>query len=55
MAVRKLLSHMSDTVSAGKLITLNLPAFSTINQIFLEFTNVERIVFSKSPKMRHLL
>lgn len=39
MAVRKLLSHMSDTVSAGKLITLNLPAFSTINQIFLEFTN----------------
>lgn len=39
MAVRKLLSHISDTVSAGKLITLNVPSFHTINQLFLEFTN----------------
>ena len=39
MAVRKMLSHTSDSVSAGKLITLSIPSFSTINQMFLEFTN----------------
>ena len=39
MAVRKMLSHTSDSVSAGKLITLSIPSFSTITQMFLEFTN----------------
>ena len=39
MATRKLLKHASDTVSSGKLVTLNIPAFDTINQIMLTFTN----------------
>lgn len=39
MAVRKMLSHTSDSVTAGKLITLPIPSFSTITQMFLEFTN----------------
>ena len=39
MAVRKMLSHTSDGVSSGKLITLSIPSFSTITQMFLEFTN----------------
>lgn len=39
MPVRKILSHTSDSVSAGKLITLSIPSFSTITQMFLEFTN----------------
>lgn len=39
MATRKLLKHASDSVSTGKLVTLNIPAFDTINQIMLTFTN----------------
>lgn len=39
MAVRKYLTHTADSVSAGKLITLNVPCFHSICQLFLEFTN----------------
>ena len=39
MATRKILKHASDTVSTGKLVTLNIPAFDTIYQLGLTFTN----------------
>lgn len=39
MPVRKYLTHTADTVAAGKLITLNVPSFASICQLFLEFTN----------------
>lgn len=39
MATRKVLKHASDTVSTGKLVTLNIPAFDTIYQMGLTFTN----------------
>lgn len=39
MATRKVLKHASDTISAGKLVTLNVPVFDTITQIGLTFTN----------------
>ena len=39
MATRKILKHASDTVSSGKLVTLNIPAFDTICQMGLTFTN----------------
>lgn len=39
MATRKLLKHASDSVSNGKLVTLNVPAFDTINQMMITFTN----------------
>ena len=39
MATRKILKHASDSVSTGKLVTLNIPAFDTICQIGLTFTN----------------
>lgn len=39
MATRKLLKHASDTVSSGKLVTFNIPAFDTICQMGLTFTN----------------
>lgn len=39
MPVRKILSHTSDSCTNGKLITLAIPSFSTIHQLFLEFTN----------------
>lgn len=39
MATRRLLKHMSDTISAGKLITLNVPAFDTIYQLGVTFLN----------------
>lgn len=39
MATRKLLKHASDTVSTGKLVTLNVPAFDTICQLACTFTN----------------
>lgn len=39
MAVRKYLTHTADSIAAGKLITLNVPCFHSICQLFLEFTN----------------
>ena len=39
MATRKVLKHASDTISASKLVTLNVPVFDTITQIGLTFTN----------------
>lgn len=39
MATRKLLKHASDTVATGKLVTFNIPAFDTICQMGLTFTN----------------
>ena len=39
MATRKILKHASDSVSTGKLVTLNIPAFDTIYQLGLTFTN----------------
>lgn len=39
MAVKKTLSHNSDSCSNGKLITLSIPSFGTIHQFTLEFTN----------------
>lgn len=39
MATRKILKHASDSVSSGKLVTLNVPSFDTICQLGLTFTN----------------
>lgn len=39
MATRRLLKHASDTVATGKLVTFNIPAFDTICQMGLTFTN----------------
>jgi len=39
MATRKVLKHASDSVSTGKLVTLNIPSFDTIYQMGLTFTN----------------
>lgn len=39
MATRRLLKHASDSISANKLITLNIPSFQTICQMGISFTN----------------
>lgn len=39
MTTKRILQHMSDSVSSGKLVTLNIPGFHTVYQLGLTFEN----------------